>query len=86
MTKDETIAHCDSQIKLLGARANIFVKMPGKWKHASTRVLCRGGPIGEVRADLCDGKHILVAFNAAAVKTYLEEQRKGRMNSDIPAI
>lgn len=85
MTPEEVIKHCDLQIKLLGARAKVFLKISGKWKGRNSRLLCKGGPTGQVHADLVDGKHILVAFSAAEVKTYLEQQSKEQASNDISA-
>lgn len=77
MTPTEAIEHCDSQIKLLGAGAKVFLKMFGGWRATDTRRLGQDGPIGQIHAELWDGKHILVAFSAAEVKTYLEGARQG---------
>lgn len=77
MTLDETIKHCDQRIKIRGAGARIYIKMFGRWGATDTRKLCRGGPTGQIHADLVDGRHILVAFSAAEVKTHLEGIKNG---------
>lgn len=76
MTPDEIIKQCDSNIKVMGASAKVHLVLPGRATPTHRKVLCRGGPVGIIHAEMADDKRLLVVFSAAEVKTYLEEARQ----------
>jgi len=73
------IGMCDVRLGQLRYTKQVLLKMPGRKGKNSTRRYLKKGPPGEIIANTYSGKHILVIFDAAKLKTALEGVKNDRV-------
>ena len=83
MTINKIIDLCDVRLGELRYKKQVMMKMPGRKGKNSTRRYLKKGPRGEIIASTHSGKHILVIFDAAKLKTALEGVKHERLTGRL---